>query len=119
MRLNRTSPLDASDAPKRLAEDFRFIADLRLVRHVLVLAASAPPEVRAGSRYALRRGLQDLIQTPADKFLFAGRGFYSNKFSRKHQWHEYCLAVMVSEAVTAVHKFFNSNFHLESLSNAG
>ena len=119
MRLDGPCPLDAPDAPQRLAEDFRFIADLRLIRHVLVLAAAAASKVRAGSRHALRRGFQDVVQTSADKFLFASGGFYSNEFAGKDQRHKYRLAVMMRQAVTAIHEFFDSNFHLESLSNAG
>ena len=96
-----------------------FIADLRFVRDVLVLAAAAASKVRARGRNALRRGFQDLVQTPADKFLLARGGFYSNEFAGQDQRHEYRLAVMMRQAVTAIHEFFDSNFHLESLSDAG
>ena len=45
MRLDRAGPLDAADAAERLAQNFRFIANLRFVRDVLVLAASAAPKI--------------------------------------------------------------------------
>ena len=62
MRLDRARPLDAPDAPERLAQNFRFIANLRFVRHVLVLAAAAAPKVRARRRDALRRGFHDVFR---------------------------------------------------------
>ena len=119
MRLDGTRPLNAADAPKRLAQNFRFIANLRLVRHVLVLAAAAAPKVRA--RGAMRSGeaSSDLGQTPANEFFLPSGGFDSNQFAGQDQRHEYGLAVMMRQTVTAIHKFFNSNFHLESLSDAG
>ena len=59
VRADRAGPLNASDAPQRLAQNFRFIANLRVVRNVLVLAASAASKVRARGRLrALARVLR-------------------------------------------------------------
>ena len=111
MRFNGTRPLDTADASERFAEDFRLIAELRLIRHVLVLAAAAASKVRARSRHAIRRWFHDALQPPANEFLFPRGRFNLNKFARKNQRDKYRVAVVMRQAVAAIHKFFYSNFH--------
>src|SRR5208283_2888783 len=53
MRGNRPVPPHVANATESFAQDFGFVAELRFVRDVLVLAAAATPEIRAGGRDAL------------------------------------------------------------------
>ena len=41
MRRNLARPIDAAEPPQRLAQNFRFVFELRLIRNVLVIAAAA------------------------------------------------------------------------------
>jgi hypothetical protein len=93
--------------------------NLRVVRNMLVLAATASPKMRARGRHALRRGFHNAFQTPTDEFLFPRGRRNAHDLPGKDQWHEHGLAFMVCKSVTAVHELFNSNFHSESLSVAG
>jgi hypothetical protein len=119
MRVNRARPLDASDPAQRFAQDLGLVAELRLVGHVLVLATAAASEVGAGCRNTLRRCLDDIFQSSTHKFPFLGGGLDSNEFSGKYQGHKNRLAIVMCQTVTAIHKLFNPNFHVESLSDAG
>ena len=56
---------------------------------------------------------------PRMNFFLRVDGFNSNEFAGKNQRHENRVAVVMPQAVAAIHQFFNSNFHSESLSVAG
>ena len=52
MNSDFAGPFNAADAPKRLAQDFRFVFELRFVGNVLIIAAAADAEMRAARRDA-------------------------------------------------------------------
>src|ERR1700730_1480743 len=54
VRFDRPLPAYTPDPAKRLAQDVGFVANLRVIRNMLILAATATPKVRAWGRYALR-----------------------------------------------------------------
>ena len=111
VRLNGACPLDAPDPSERLAKNIRLVAKLRFVRHVLVLAASAASKMRTRGRHALWRGFYDVFQPAANEFFLASGRFNSNELSRKDQRDKHGVAVVMRQAVAAIHKFFYSNFH--------
>jgi len=53
-----------------------------------------------------------VFETPADKFLFSLHGLDADQLPGKHQRHEHGLAIVMRQAVTAVHELFNSNVQL-------
>ncbi len=48
---------------------------------------------------------------PRTNFFFRAADSISNELSRKNQRNKYGVAVMMRQAVTAIHKFFDANFH--------
>src|SRR5262249_13147273 len=67
-RFNGTFPTDAADTAQRLTQDFGFVAKLRRVRHVLILAATATSEMRAWRRNALGGRFDNVQHTSANDF---------------------------------------------------
>ena len=119
MRSDRAVPLHAANPAEGFAKDICLVAQLRVVRNMLVMAAAATPVMRARSRNTLRRGFQHAFKTPSDEFLLPRGRRNTHKFTGKNQRHEHRPAFVVRQSVTAIHELFNLNFHLESLSVAG
>ena len=95
-------PFDAADAAKRLAQDFSFVFELRLVRNVLIVAAAADSEMRATRRDALRRNIEHAFQPRANEFLLLLGRQDRGAFGRQNERNENGRALMMREAFAAV-----------------
>ena len=108
-------PGDASDARKRLAQNRSFENHLRVVGNVLIVAAAALCEVRAGGGGALGGRRHDLLHAAADKLLLALHLTDAYHFFRQHVGHKNGAAVLMAESIAAVHEFFNLHLQVDGL----
>ncbi len=111
MRGNVARPIDAAEAAQRLAKDFRFVLELSVVGNVLVVAAAAHAEMRAGRDGAIRGWLDEPLQARANEFLLLLDRLGGDALGRQHERDEDRGAVVVGEAFPAVNQLFNSDVH--------
>jgi len=89
-----------------------------LVAGVLVMAPAAPLEIRTLRLDALRRWLQQLVNSSACEsgLLFNERDIHS--LARKNEWHEHGLAPAMfigrqaTQSIAAIDHLFNGNFQV-------
>jgi len=70
VRRNFAGPFDATNSPQRLAKDFGFEFELRVVWDVLIIAAATNTEMRASSSRAVGRRFEHTLHPRANEFLF-------------------------------------------------
>ena len=93
-----------------------------LIANVLVLAATAAPEIRTGRFNPLRRSLQNVFRTSPRKaaLLFDNRRFDCFPFQHEGHKHSFAGTVFISrktgEAVAAINEFFYGEFQGRILS---
>jgi hypothetical protein len=67
--------------------------------------------MRAGAWHSIGRRFHHAFQPAANKFLLPGKGFNLDELSRKNQRDKHSVAVVMRQAVAAIHKFLDSYFH--------
>ena len=102
MRGDVALPVDAAEAAQSFAENVGFVAQLGLIRNVLVVAAAADAEMRAGRDGAIRGRLDEPLQAGADELLLLLDGRGGDALGGKHKRNEDGGAFVVRQTFAAV-----------------
>lgn len=107
MRSDVASPIDVSDATKRLAENACFIRELRFVRNVLIIAPAADSKMRARRRDAFGCGANHAVEARPDEFLLGFDRLRDNRFAGKYVRQKDRGAFVMCEAIAAINELFD------------
>jgi hypothetical protein len=100
--------LEFSDSLKCIAHLPRFDVELMLIIHVLIRATAAPPEIRAGRRYAMRRTGLNLDQLCFGKLLLFSRNFGRHQLAFDRVRHKHHLPLFPPDSLPAERDVFDS-----------
>ncbi len=96
---------DLAHAAQLLAQDLDFARELKRVRSMLVVAAAAAREQRAGRRDALGRWGQHFRQAGVNAIV----DLQAHGFAGQHERSQHHSAVEPSESLAAIHPFFDDD----------
>src|SRR5438445_7691320 len=103
-------PLHATQPRKRLAQNFRFIAQLQFVRNMLVVASAADPEIGARRDRSVRRRCLDFGHPAADEFLARLQRLDGYVFIRQDKGSKDGVAFVMCEALPSINQLLDAHF---------
>src|ERR1700723_3798741 len=118
MRRDFSRPVNSANPPQRLAQNFLFEFQLRLVGNMLVVAAATNTEVRALWRDARSRRRHYLIEPGANEFFLLFHRRDARNFPRQHEWNKYGRPPVMRQPFAAVNQFFNRYVNHEQVGSA-